>query len=175
MREISVIFMKKIGPHKTNEKENDLRKIMMLAAILAMTVVFAASPVLASDDFSQDNFQAADSGDLSQSFDVVGGGDNSNQCVGGQVVGNTGNAQNQVSLDLTGDQSLGLDEDLLDTLVDEDLSNDQFDTLVDLFEDLSDNASDLSDLDLNQDASIDVSPTNTTTCDQAVNQAATAV
>src|SRR5215210_5267093 len=42
-------------------------------------------------DFEQD----ADSGDIDQSVDVSGGGDNSNQTVGLQEVANTGNAQDQ--------------------------------------------------------------------------------
>ena len=47
-----------------------------------------------SQDFEQD----ADSGDIDQSFDVTGGGDNSNQTVGLQGVANTGNAQNQIGI-----------------------------------------------------------------------------
>ena len=42
--------------------------------------------------------QEAESGDVSQSFDVSNTGDNSNQCVGVQGVANTGNAQNQVGV-----------------------------------------------------------------------------
>ena len=42
--------------------------------------------------------QEAESGDVNQSFNVSGGGDNSNQCVGIQGVANTGNAQNQVGV-----------------------------------------------------------------------------
>jgi hypothetical protein len=86
-----------------------------------------------SQDFEQD----ADSGDIDQSFDVTGGGDNSNQTVGLQGVANTGNAQNQIGI-----TQIGSDAD--------DFS----------FEDSG--------------ASIEVSPTNTTTSDQKVNQAASA-
>jgi hypothetical protein len=84
-------------------------------------------------DFEQD----ADSGDIDQSFDVTGGGDNSNQTVGIQGVGNTGNAQNQIGITQIGSEA------------------DDFD-----FEDSG--------------SSIEVSPTNTTTSDQEVNQAASA-
>ena len=45
-------------------------------------------------DFEQD----AESGDIDQSFDVSGTGDNSNQTVGIQGVANTGNAQNQIGV-----------------------------------------------------------------------------
>src|SRR4028119_744304 len=50
-------------------------------------------------DFEQD----AESGDIDQSFDVSGTGDNSNQTVGIQGVANTGNAQNQIGVIDAGD------------------------------------------------------------------------
>lgn len=52
------------------------------------------APALACD-LNQNAEQEADSGDLDQSVNITGGGDNSNQIVGNQVVGNTGNAQTQ--------------------------------------------------------------------------------
>lgn len=67
------------------------KKLMLLAALLAMVAV-AAIPAIAQID--QEGEQEAESGDLDQSFVVTGGGDNSNQCVSLQGVGNTGNAQN---------------------------------------------------------------------------------
>ena len=92
----------------------------------------AAAPVVA-----QESAQEAESGDVSQSFTVTGGGDNSNQCAGIQGVSNTGNAQNQISVVQNGSKA-------------DDFS----------FEDSG--------------ASINVSPSNSTRCDQQVNQAATA-
>ncbi len=86
-----------------------------------------------SQSFEQD----AESGDVSQSFNVSNGGDNSNQFAGIQGVANTGNAQNQISVLQSGSEA-------------DDFS----------FEDSG--------------ASITVSPSNTTLCDQQVNQAATA-
>jgi len=47
---------------------------------------------------SQEFEQEADSGNIDQSFNVTGGGDNSNQTVGLQGVANTGNAQNQIGI-----------------------------------------------------------------------------
>ena len=47
---------------------------------------------------NQDVEQESESGDVDQTFEVTGSGDNSNQCVGTQVVANTGNAQNVVGL-----------------------------------------------------------------------------
>jgi hypothetical protein len=143
-----------------------MRKVILLAALLAMIVV-AVLPSLAvaqnnrndndnnnnnnnhhhnnNNNFfngsdpaiTQDNEQDADSGDVNQSFDVTGGGDNSNQCVGLQGVANTGNAQNQIGVIQYASEA------------------DDFD-----FEDSG--------------ASIEVSPENSTTCDQQVNQAASA-
>jgi hypothetical protein len=72
-----------------------MRKLMLLAALLAMVVV-AAVPALAQ--VSQENEQDADSGDLNQTSTITGGGDNSNQCVGQQITGNTGNSQNQTNI-----------------------------------------------------------------------------
>lgn len=130
-----------------------MRKFVLLAALLAMLTV-AVVPALADRNnhhhrhnnnnggsgdpaITQDNEQDTDSGDLNQSFNVAGGGDNSNQCVGGQVVGNTGNAQNQTSIIQYASEA------------------DDFD-----FEDTG--------------STIEVNPTNTTDCTQAVNQAASA-
>ncbi len=107
---------------------------MLLAALLAMLVV-AAMPAIAQ--VTQDGEQEADSGDVDQSFDVTGGGDNSNQCASIQGVGNTGNSQNQL--------------DLI-----------QYASTADDFE-FDEVGSDLT-----------VSPANTTSCDQQVNQAASA-
>jgi hypothetical protein len=47
---------------------------------------------------SQSFDQQAESGDVSQSFNVTNTGDNSNQCAGVQGVANTGNAQNQIGV-----------------------------------------------------------------------------
>ena len=91
-----------------------------------------AAPVI-----TQESDQTAESGDVSQSFNVTGGGDNSNQCVGIQGTANTGNAQNQIGVIQYGSEA-------------DDFS----------FEDSG--------------ASINVSPTNMTRCDQQVNQAASA-
>ena len=86
---------------------------------------------------SQSFEQEAESGDVSQSFNVSNTGDNSNQCVGINGTANTGNAQNQVGVLQYASEA------------------DDFD-----FEDIESN--------------IDVSGNATTTCDQQVNQAATA-
>jgi len=67
-----------------------MRKLMMLAALLAV-LALAAIPAIAQ--VSQESEQEGESGELDQSFNVTSSGDNSNQCVGIQGVGNTGNAQ----------------------------------------------------------------------------------
>ncbi len=71
------------------------KKLMLLAALLAMVAV-AAIPAIAQLD--QATEQEGESGDLDQSFVVTGEGDNSNQCVSLQGVGNTGNVQNVTDL-----------------------------------------------------------------------------
>ena len=67
-----------------------MKKLMLLAALLAM-LALAAIPAIAQ--VTQESEQEGESGELNQDFTVTGGGDNSNQCVGIQGVGNTGNAQ----------------------------------------------------------------------------------
>ena len=111
-----------------------MKKLMLLAALLAMLAV-AAVPAIAQ--ISQETEQDAESGELDQSFTVTSSGDNSNQCVGIQGVGNTGNSQNVTDVLQYGSTA------------------DEFE-----FEEVG--------------STIDVSPTNSTTCDQQVNQAASA-
>jgi hypothetical protein len=72
-----------------------LKKLMLLAALLAMLVV-AAVPAIAQ--IGQEAEQETESGEVNQDFSATSEGDNSNQCVGIQGVGQTGNAQNQIDL-----------------------------------------------------------------------------
>src|SRR3712207_6334861 len=111
-----------------------MKKLMLLAALLAM-LALAAVPAIAQ--IGQESEQEAESGNLDQSFTVTSSGDNSNQCVGIQGVGNTGNSQNVIDLIQYGSEA------------------DDFE-----FEEVG--------------STIDVSPSNSTSCDQQVNQAATA-
>ncbi len=111
-----------------------MKKLMLLAALLAMLIV-AAVPAIAQ--IGQESEQETESGEVDQSFEVAGSGDNSNQCANIQGVGQTGNAQNQTSLIQYGSEA------------------DDFE-----FDEVG--------------STITVSPSNTTTCDQQVNQAASA-
>jgi hypothetical protein len=72
-----------------------MRKLMLLAAVLAMVIV-AAVPAIAQ--IGQESEQETESGEVDQSFEVSSTGDNSTQCAGIQGVANTGNAQNQIDL-----------------------------------------------------------------------------
>jgi hypothetical protein len=72
-----------------------LKKVMLLAALLAMAVV-AAVPAIAQ--VTQTPEQGVESGDSSQTFTVTGGGDNSNACQGIQGISNTGNAVNNPNI-----------------------------------------------------------------------------
>jgi hypothetical protein len=110
-----------------------MKKLILLAALLAMLVV-AAVPAIAQ--IGQEAEQETESGDVDQSFTVTSEGDNSNQCAGIQGVANTGNAQNQIDLIQYG--------------------------------------SDADDFEFDEvGSSIDVSPENSTECDQQVNPSAT--
>jgi hypothetical protein len=72
-----------------------MKKLMLLAALLAMLIV-AAVPAIAQ--IGQEAEQETESGEVDQSFTVTSEGDNSNQCAGISGVANTGNAQNQLDL-----------------------------------------------------------------------------
>ncbi len=104
------------------------KSILTVAATMAAIMAFSAAPAMADDwdwndedscwfwgfwvcddDFDDHRFffggdgfgdfeQEAESGDVDQSFDVSGTGDNSNQTLGCQGVANTGNAQNQIGV-----------------------------------------------------------------------------
>ena len=111
-----------------------MKKLMLLVALLAMLIV-AAVPAIAQ--IGMEGEQEAESGEVDQSFEVSGSGDNSNQCVGLQGVANTGNSQNQTNLIQYGSEA------------------DDFE-----FDEVG--------------STITVSPTNTTECEQMVNQAAAA-
>lgn len=76
-----------------------MRKLMVLVAMLAMALVFVV-PVVAQEfsqsigeGISQESEPEAESGDVNQSFDVSGSGDQSNQCADVSGVTNTGNSQ----------------------------------------------------------------------------------
>ena len=69
-----------------------MKKLMMLAAMLAMAMVLiAALPAIAQ--VTQGSEQEAESADLNQSVEGSLSGDNSSQCSNPQLTGNTGNAQ----------------------------------------------------------------------------------
>jgi hypothetical protein len=183
-----------------------MRKMMLLATMVALAaLMLAATPAMADDDFdredfcdvfdcndrfdhfdfddgfSQSNEQEADSGDVDQSFEVSGGGDNSNQTVGLQGVANTGNAQNQFNFTDFGNFDRNdfdrndFDRNRFDRFFDDD-DDDDFDPFFffdrDNFDRFDDNGGDFEFED--SGASIEVSPINTTSSDQEVNQAASA-
>ena len=72
-----------------------MRKLILLAALLAMVVV-AAVPAIAQ--VTQSGEQENGSGTSSQTFTVTGGGDNSSSCQGIQGIDNTGNLSNNNSV-----------------------------------------------------------------------------
>ena len=119
-------------------------------------------------DFDQD----ADSGDIDQSVDVTGGGDNSNQTVGLQGVANTGNAQDQLGV-----TQFGEDGDFNNFHHNRNFFHNDFFCDFFLFFDCNNNRFDRNggDFDFEDSgSSIEVSPENSTTSDQEVNQAASA-
>ena len=80
-------------------------KVVLAAACMAMLLAAFAAPAMArsfnhnffnpffgNNGVSQSNEQAARSGDSTQTITATGGGDNSNACQGIQGINNTGNA-----------------------------------------------------------------------------------
>jgi hypothetical protein len=143
---------------------------------------------------SQDFDQEAESGDVDQSFDVSQTGDNSNQTVGIQGVANTGNAQNQIGVIDAGDFN-GNDFNNGDDFCEDFDGNDFCEDLEDFCDDFDGNGicdfffdddrdrfdngffgdDDNGDFEFdNVGSTIEVSPTNTTSSNQQVNQAASA-
>lgn len=142
-----------------------MRKLMLIAAVVAM-LGLSVAPAMA-DDFG-DN-QDADSGSVLQTFSVGGGNDNSNLCLSPQFAANTGNVQNSNSSSPNEDS---LAEELIDDADFDDLNRHERDDFLDLLDDFGNE----DNLDfVNQDASIEVSPSNSTSCTQSVDQTATAV
>jgi hypothetical protein len=134
--------------HDALKERRNLKKLMVAAAMVAMMLMLAVPAV--ADDIDQEPEQEAESGEVDQTFKVTGSGDNSNQCAGIQGVANTGNAQNVIDIV-------------------------QFDEYDDFDGD--------GRLDRNRDggfefeevgSTIEMSPESSTTCDQQVNQAASA-
>ncbi len=145
-----------------------MRRIMLTVFSLVAVLMFATGTASAQE-IVQETEQEAESGDVDQTFDVSQTGDNSNQCVGVQGVANTGNAQNVTDVTQLGDQEGDFNDDF-----DRDrFFNDDFGFFFDDgFDQFDGDGGDLEFEDVG--STIEVSPSSTTTCDQQVNQAASA-
>ena len=84
-----------MGGLVAERKGSALRKFMIMAMVLAMTLAVAIPAVA---QVGQEGEQETESGDVDQSFEVTSEGDNSSQCANVQGVGQTGNSQNQLDL-----------------------------------------------------------------------------
>ena len=146
-----------------------MRRIKMVLAMASIAVLLAAfaAPAMARDfnhhflnngfndnSVFQSNEQEVQSGDSSQSYNVTGGGDNSNACQGIQGISNTGNAVNNTSV------------------LQAHPFNDQFDNRF--FDNKFDNGFNGGDVEIQDTGNFTLNPTSTITCDQQVNQAASA-
>ena len=121
-----------------------------------------------NNEISQENEQEVESGDATQNIDVTGGGDNSNQCAGVQGVTNTDNATNNTSV---------LQANPNDGFFDGNRFNGRFrDGFHDGFHDgfFRDGFNNGGDVEVNDVGNFTISPSNSTSCNQQVNQAASA-
>ena len=172
---------------------------MLLAAMVAIAALMLAAAPAMAQEISRDSEQEAESGDVDQSFDVTSEGDNSNQSVGIQGVANTGNTQNQIGVIDAGNGFDNGDDffDNGDEFCDDEFGDEFCEDLEDFCDDFDDDG--FCDFFFDDDnnrffdddnffdddgfgnygfdedgSSIEVSPTNVTSSDQQVNQAATA-
>ena len=150
-----------------------MRKVFLVATFTVLLALLVAAPAFANVHFnrnpffngngfndngvSQQNEQDVQSGDASQSINVTGGGDNSNQCAGVQGVTNTGNASNNTGvLQATPSNNNGFSD-----------GNNRFNDNR-----FNDNRG--GEVQVDNSGNFTINPTSTTRCDQQVNQAASA-
>ena len=129
-----------------------------------------------NEGINQTNEQEVQSGDATQTFNVSGGGDNSNQCVGIQGVTNTGNSVNNTSV-LQANPFNNQFDNRFDNRFDNQFDNRFFDNRFDnrFFDNgFFDNGFNGGDVEIQDTGNFTINPTSTTTCDQQVNQAASA-
>jgi hypothetical protein len=103
----------------------------------------------------QSSEQSVESGDSSQTFNVTGGGNNSNACQGVQGISNTGNAVNSTSVLQTNPFNNGFDSGFFNN----GFFNSGFTP---------------SEVGVFDSGNFEISPSSTTSCNQQVNQAASA-
>ncbi len=127
---------------------------LRFALILALVLLASGFTIPAVAQTEQETDQEGESGETDQSGEVLGSGDNSNQCVAVQPVSNTGNALTDIDIVLqypTGQQAKRFN----------------IQDFIDLIDEL--------DLDLEDVGStIELDPEQAVECAQAVDQAATA-
>jgi hypothetical protein len=166
-----------------------LKRLLLLAAMAAMVLALAL-PALANgtntgnaqNTVGQESEQESDSGDVDQSFESSSTGDNSNVCLAPSFVTNTGNAQNTVGQESEQESDSGDVDQSFESSSTGDNSNV---CLAPSFVANTGNAQNQIDLlqygsgaggfefdEVSSD--IAVGGTNETTCDQQVNQAASA-
>src|SRR3954463_12891876 len=144
--------------------------VLAAAAVMAALLVAFAAPAMAKSNGNDHNhfdnhnhffnntgvFQASEqdveSGDSSQTFNVTGGGDNSNQTAGIQGISNTGNAVNSTNVLQ---------------------ANNPFDNGF-FFDPFFDGGFNEGDIEIFDSANFEISPSQTTTSTQSVDQAASA-
>ena len=155
-----------------------MRKVFLVATFTVLLALLVAAPAFANVHFnrnpffngngfndngvSQQNEQDVQSGDASQSINVTGGGDNSNQCAGVQGVTNTGNASNNTGvLQATPSNNNGFSD-----------GNNRFNR--NRFNDNRFNGNGGGEVQVDNSGNFTISPSSSTTCNQKVDQAASA-
>jgi hypothetical protein len=129
-------------------------RLRLVPLILALVLLASSFTIPAVAQSEQESDQEGESGDTDQSGEVLGSGDNANQCVAVQPVSNTGNALTDIDI-------------ILDYPTGQAAKRFNIQDFIDLIDEL--------DLDLEDVGStIELDPEQAVECAQAVNQAATA-
>ena len=95
---------------------------LSLTLILALVLLASGFAAPAAADTDQESEQEGEAGDIDQLGEILGSGDNANQCVGLQPVSNSGNAITAIDLIIqlpTGQEAKRLDTKAILDLIDE--------------------------------------------------------
>ena len=127
---------------------------LSFALILSLVLLASGFVAPAAAQTDQESEQEGEAGDVDQLAEVLGEGDNSNQCVGLQPVSNSGNALTAVDI-------------IIQLPTGQDVKRLDIQAVLDLIDELDLELEDLG-------SSIEMDPEQAVECAQAVEQAATA-
>jgi hypothetical protein len=159
--------------------------VLAAIAVMAALLVAFAAPAMARSNgphffhgnggIIQASHQDVESGDSDQTFNVTGGGNNSNQTAGLQGISNTGNAVNTTNVLQADSFDNGFDNGFFNDGFDNNFFDNNDDFFFDPFFDGGFNGGfGDGDIDIDNNANFEIGPSQTTGSTQLVDQAAAA-